>query len=108
VRILFDECAPWPLSKLLRGHVCSSALKEGWRGTQNGELLQLAETKFDLFLTCDQGLRYQQNLKGRKIAILQLSTNDRTLLEKKAGQILAALETLKLGQYVELILEEGD
>jgi len=54
VRILFDECAPWPLSKLLKGHVCSSALKEGWRGTQNGELLQLAETKFDLFLTCDQ------------------------------------------------------
>ena len=68
MRILFDECAPWPLSKLLKGHTCSNPVKEGWRGIQNGELLKLAEAKFGLFLTCDQGIRYQQNLKGRKIA----------------------------------------
>jgi len=106
VRILFDECAPWPLSKHLMGHTCSNPVKEGWRGIQNGELLKLAEAKFDLFLTCDQGIRYQQNLKGRKIAILQLSSNDWILLEKRASEVLAAIASIQTGQYQELTLEE--
>ena len=108
MRILFDECAPWPLSKLLKGHTCSNPVQEGWRGIQNGELLKLAEAKFDLFLTCDQGIRYQQNLKGRKIAILQLSTNDWILLEKRSSEILAALASIQAGQYLELMVEERD
>jgi len=108
VRILFDECAPWPLSKLLKGHTCSNPVQEGWRGIQNGELLKLAEAKFDLFLTCDQGIRYQQNLKGRKIAILQLSTNDWILLEKRSSEILTALASIQAGQYLELMVEERD
>ena len=108
MKILFDECAPWPLSKLLQSHACSNPVKEGWRGIQNGELLRLAEAKFDLFLTCDQGIRYQQNLKGRKIAILQLSTNDWTLLEKRLPEVLATIKTIQTGQYVELTLEEAD
>jgi len=108
VKILFDECAPWPLSKLLQKHTCSNPVKEGWRGIKNGELLRLAEARFDLFLTCDQGIRYQQNLKGRKIAILQLSTNDWTLLEKRLPEVLAAIKTIQTGQYVELTLEEAD
>ena len=108
MRILFDECAPWPLSKLLKGHTCSNPVQEGWRGIQNGELLKLAEAKFDLFLTCDQGIRYQQNLKGRKIAILQLSTNDWILLEKRSSEILIALASIQAGQYLELMVEERD
>jgi hypothetical protein len=108
VRILFDECAPWPLSKLLKGHTCSNPVQEGWRGIQNGELLKLAQAKFDLFLTCDQGIRYQQNLKGRKIAILQLSTNDWILLEKRSSEILTALASIQAGQYLELMVEERD
>jgi hypothetical protein len=107
VRILFDECAPWPLSKLLKGHTCSNPVKEGWRGIQNGELLKLAEAKFDLFLTCDQGIRYQQNLKGRKIAILQLSSNDWFLLEKRSGEVLTAIASIQAGQYLELALEDS-
>ena len=107
MRILFDECAPWPLSKLLKGHTCSNPIKEGWRGIQNGELLKLAEAKFDLFLTCDQGIRYQQNLKGRKTAILQLSSNDWFLLEKRSGEVLTAIASIQAGQYVELTLEEA-
>ena len=108
MRILFDECAPWPLSKLLKGHTCSNPVQEGWRGIQNGELLKLTEAKFDLFLTCDQGIRYQQNLKGRKIAILQLSTNDWILLEKRSSEILTALASIQAGQYLELMVEERD
>jgi predicted nuclease of predicted toxin-antitoxin system len=107
VRILFDECAPWPLSKLLKGHTCSNPVKEGWRGIQNGELLKLAEAKFELFLTCDQGIRYQQNLKGRKIAILQLTTNDIGVLEKRSSEVLTAIASIQAGQYLELTLEEA-
>jgi len=76
VRILLDECVPWPLSKLLPDHQCLNPQKCGWGGVKNGDLLLLAEAEFDLFITSDQNLRYQQNLKGRKIAIIELSTND--------------------------------
>ena len=75
MRILFDECVPWPLHKLLAGHECSTAQREGWKSIKNGELLSLAEGQFDLFLTSDQDLAYEQNLAGRGIAILELSTN---------------------------------
>jgi len=49
---------------------------EGWSGIRNGDLLQRAEAEFDLFITSDQNIRYQQSLLGRRIAILELSTND--------------------------------
>ena len=76
MRILLDECVPWPMHKLLSGHACSTVQSQGWGGIKNGELLQRAEGEFDLFITSDQNIRYQQNLTGRRIAILELSTND--------------------------------
>src|ERR1051325_2049570 len=76
MRILLDECVPWPMHKILRGHSCSTVQGQGWGGIKNGELLQRAEGEFDLFITSDQNIRYQQNLTGRRIAILELSTND--------------------------------
>ncbi len=63
------------MHKLLTGHECSTAQKCGWGGVKNGELLEHAEDQFDVFITADQNIRYEQNLTGRKIAILQLSTN---------------------------------
>ena len=76
MRILLDECVPWPMHKLLAGHECTTAQKRGWGGITNGDLLRLAETEFDLFITSDQNIRYQQNLAGRRGAIIELSTND--------------------------------
>ena len=58
----------------------------GWKSVKNGELLDLAEATFDLFITSDQGLVYQQNLSGRRIAILQLSTNKLRAVETAAAQ----------------------
>lgn len=58
-----------PLHKLLAGHECSTAQQRGWAGIKNGELLRRAEAEFDLFVTADQGIRYQQSLAGRKTAI---------------------------------------
>jgi len=70
MRILLNECVPWPMHKLLSGHSCSTVQDEGWGGIKNGELLQLAEREFELFITSDQNIRYQQNLIGRKQQIL--------------------------------------
>jgi len=61
MKILLDECVPWPMHKLIAGHECTTVQKCGWKGVKNGELLKLAESKFDLFITSDQNIRHQQN-----------------------------------------------
>jgi hypothetical protein len=63
------------MHKLLAGHDCTSTQWRGWGGIKNGDLIRLAEQEFDIFITSDQNLRYQQNLAGRGLAILELSTN---------------------------------
>ncbi len=76
MKILLDESVPSPMQSLLSNHVCTTVQSKGWSGIRNGDLLQQAEAEFDLFITSDQNIRYQQNLVGRSIAILELSTND--------------------------------
>jgi len=72
--ILFDHGTPRGLASVLPEHTVVLAKNMGWERLSNGVLLQAAETEaFDLFLTTDQRIRYQQNLKGRKIAIVVLS-----------------------------------
>ncbi len=95
MRILLDECVPWPLYKLLAGHECVSVQQRGWRGIKNGELLRLAEPEFDLFITTDQNIRYQQNLAGRRIPILVLSTNDIRRIRTAATSIQSAIASMK-------------
>jgi hypothetical protein len=104
LRILFDECVPWPLHRLLEEHPCSTAQRQGWKSIKNGALLSLAESHFDLFLTSDQNLRYQQNLTGRKIAILELSTNKLRRLVAVAPLILETMARLKPGEFVRLLI----
>ena len=102
MRILLDECVPWPMHKLLADHECVTAQQRGWGGIKNGELLRLAEVEFDAFITTDQNLRYQQNLAGRRIAILQLSTNKLRPLLAAASLIHSAVETIRAGEFREL------
>jgi len=102
VRILFDECVPWPLHKLLIGHDCRTAQREGWKSIKNGELLSRAEDEFDLFLTSDQNLAYQQNLSGRRIRVLALSTNKLRRLQTAADGIQAAIADLQAGEFRKL------
>jgi predicted nuclease of predicted toxin-antitoxin system len=94
VKILLDECVPLPLRKILVGHDCRTAQQMGWKNIRNGELLDLAEGEFDVFITADQGVRYQQNLTGRKIGVLELSTNKLRLLEAAASQIKEAVDSI--------------
>ena len=71
---------------------------------KNGELLKRAEGVFDVFLTADQQLKYQQNLKGRKLAILVLSTNRWPKVKARTPEIIAAIQALRPGDYTELDL----
>jgi hypothetical protein len=102
MKILLDECVPWPMHRLLVGHECRTAQQQGWGGIKNGRLLQLAEGEFDLFITSDQNVRYQQNLAGRKIAILELSTNKLRRIEAAANLIQATVTSIKSAEFRQL------
>ena len=71
MRILIDECLNWRLSRALTGHYAVSAQKMGWAGIKNGKLLALAvENRFEVFLTADRNLSFQQNIAGHEIAVV--------------------------------------
>lgn len=72
MRILFDQGTPAPMRHSLTAHTVSTAYEMGWSALANGDLLDAAEAHFDVFVTTDQSLRYQQNLSGRQLAILVL------------------------------------
>ena len=107
MKILLDECVPVQVRNALVGHDVSTAQKMGWGGISNGELLRLAEQNgFDFFIVADKNLRYQQNLTGRKLAILELWTNHRPTLEKHVDKIKLAAESISVGEYV--VLESSE
>lgn len=87
MKILLDECVPWPMHKLLSDHSCSTVQDLGWGGIKNGELLQRAEGEFDLFITSDQNIRYQQNLIGRHIAILDCQPTTLVAFKRPARKL---------------------
>ena len=102
MNILLDECVPWPMHKILTDHECTSAQWRGWGGIKNGDLLRLAEDEFPLFITADQNIRYQQNLAGRRIAILELSTNDLRRILAAAVLIQNAVAAGRPGDFHKL------
>ena len=102
MRILLDECVPWPMHRLLSNHSCTSVQAQGWSGIRNGDLLELAEAEFDLFITSDQNIRYQQNLVGRRIAILEFSTNDLRRLQAARSLIEAAIGEMQSSEVKQL------
>lgn len=104
MNILLDECVPFALRRRLREHQCQTAQYCGWTGKRNGELLQLAEAEFDLFLTADKKLIYQQRVTGRRIGILVLSTNDLDRVMDALSEIRAAIASMQPGEYRELII----
>jgi len=99
MKVLLDECVPWPVHKLLVEHVCKTAQQCGWGGTKNGDLLRLAEKNFDVFITSDQNIRYQQNLANRQIAILELSTNDLRRIQSASELVKAAISSLQPREF---------
>lgn len=90
------------MRKLLTGHDCTTAQLCGWGGIENGQLLGLAEDEYELFITSDQNVRYQQNLTGRKIAILELSTNDLRRIDAAANSIRETVNAIRPGDFLQL------
>jgi len=77
----------------------------GWTGIKNGDLIRLAEEQFDVFVTSDQNLRYQQNLESRRIAIVELSTNNLRRIERSASALGLAVANVQAGEFRRLQIE---
>lgn len=104
MKILLDESVPRLLKLRLPQLNISTVQEMGWAGVQNGELLRRAEECFDVFVTADQNLQFQQNLSGHKLAILVLPTNQVPLVAKLVPVIETLLTTIQPGAVVGVTL----
>jgi predicted nuclease of predicted toxin-antitoxin system len=104
VKILLDESVPRLLKLRLPQLNISTVQEMGWTGVQNGELLRRAEEHFDVLITADRNLRYQQNLSGRKLAILVLPSNQVPLVTRLVPVVETLLTTIQPGAIVDVPL----
>jgi hypothetical protein len=103
MRVLFDQATPLPIRAHLDQHVVSTAFAQGWDTLKNGELLTAAEQAgFDVLLTTDKNLRYQQNLTDRKIAIVVLGVQQWPQLRPHVQRVVEAVNAAMSGSYVEI------
>ena len=101
--ILFDHVTPRGIARFLPGHTVTKAKERGWDTLTNGDLLAEAERAgFDVLLTADKNMRYQQNLAGRRIALVVLSTPQWPLVRLHMEKIAAAVNAATPGSYTEV------
>ena len=103
MKILLDECLPKKLKRDFVGYEVNTVPEMGWAGIKNGPLLNLAKPHFDVFITIDNNLRYQQNLKTIQLVIVVLNAKDSKLetLQPLIPSVLSALDTSQMGQVLE-------
>ena len=100
MRVLFDNNVPAPLRRHLEGHEVRTARQMGWQELENGDLLTAAETAgFDVLLTGDKNLSYQQNLEGRTIALVVLGTTRWGVLREHTGPVVEAVNRAAPGSF---------
>jgi hypothetical protein len=105
VLILFDNNIPRGLAKALVNHTVTEARERGWAALQNGDLLNAAETAgFEVLVTSDKRIKYQQNLEGRKIALVVLTQGRWGPVKKRLTEIAAAVDAAKPGSCIEVEL----
>ncbi len=101
--VLFDHSTPAPLTSYLIGHTVTEARDRGWDRLSNGDLLAEAERAgFDILLTADKNIRHQQNLSGRRLAIVVLSTPQWPVVRLHSERIAAAVNAAAPGSYTEV------
>jgi hypothetical protein len=101
--ILFDHSTPAPLRYALPGHTVVEAIERGWERLVNGTLLDTAEAAgFEVFVTADKNIRYQQNLTGRQIAVVVLGNAQWPVLRRYIEKVAAAVNAAKPGSVVEV------
>ena len=103
--ILFDHVTPRGIARVLSGHTVTTAKERGWDTLGNGDLLAAAEQAgFDVVLTADKNMRHQQNLEGRRIALVILSTPQWPIVRLHLEKIAAAVNAATAGSYIEVEL----
>ena len=103
MRILFDQATPVPIRAHLDQHVVRTASQQGWDTLKNGDLLTSAEAAgFEILLTTDKNLRYQQNLTDRKIAIIVLGNQQWPQLRPHVQRVVDAITAAVPGSYIEI------
>jgi predicted nuclease of predicted toxin-antitoxin system len=102
VKLLLDECLDWRLGRDLPGHEVKTVQDMGWDGIKNGRLLALAQTEFQVFITGDRNLSFQQNLLQFTISVVVLKAASIRLVHTRPlmPKVLAVLPLLKPGQLV--------
>ena len=102
MRVLLDESLPRPLARLLTGHEVRTVAQEGWASFENGDLLRVSAERFDVLVTADRNLEFQQNLTTLPIAVIVLIADSNRLesLEPLVPQLLEALGSLELKTIV--------
>src|SRR5205809_8033188 len=101
--VLFDQATPVPIRPFLKGHMVRTATQQGWDTLRNGALLTAAEDAgFDVLLTTDKNMRYQQNLAGRKITVVVLSHSQWPGVRVHVGLVTAAVNAATPGSYPEV------
>ena len=105
MRVLFDQATPVPIRPHLEGHEVRTAAQEGWATFKNGELLAAAEAAgFDVLLTTDKNIRYQQDLSQRKIGIVVLGEQQWPRLRPHIRLVVEAVNLAQPGSYTEIDL----
>src|SRR5260370_626259 len=103
MRIRFDQATPVPIRSYLGGHTITTAAQQGWDTLRNGDLLTAAEAAgFDLLLTTDKNIVYQQNLKGCRIAIVVLGQQQWPRLRPHVQRVVEAVNAAGAGSYFEI------
>jgi len=108
MKILIDESLPRQLKHFLGGHEADTVQEAGWAGVKNGELLAKAEGEYFVFLTTDRNLWYQQNMRGRKLALVIFPTNKLSVIRALQVKLELVLSTLGESEIVELSLPDRE
>ena len=105
MKILFDNGTPKPIARTLTGHDVMFARQIGWHELENGELIQQAEDAgYDMLLSTDKNIRYQQDLSGRRIALVVLGNSQWPMVRQHLDKISEAVNASTPGSYIEVFI----
>jgi predicted nuclease of predicted toxin-antitoxin system len=104
MRVLLDECLPRKLKRELPGHEVRTVPEMGWATKKNGDLLRLAVGQFDVLLTVDRSLAYQQNITSMPISIISIQSRSNRLIDLSPSmpKVLEVLTTIQPSQIVRI------
>lgn len=103
MRVLFDQATPVPIREFLVDHAVSTTAQQHWDRLRNGELLTVAEQAgFDVLLTTDKNMRYQQNMTGRTIAVVVIGVQQWPALQPHVARVVAAVNAARPGSFIEV------